>query len=726
VGWKLWSGETTENYFTLFVPNDHVPDILSLKVLLGIPELRLMDTKAALPAVMQAVAFDFHTAPIVPPIFPPFVVHRDLLYRAKGDPAEFYVWGTTREGLWKVEPPVDDSDKSHTSETGAATHDVAVAFQELLGAHDTYFLEASLIGEDIVEPNGNHAAWASHSRQDLPPIAEEVLAWLIGHVTDDPANALTFARSDPARVSELGLACKYWDEPKSIHTDESGDNAYFGTLIRVLESVLPTGAGEASSPELHLAATNFLLAARLGDSTWMLFPRTLAVYSRTYFPFTTLLQSPADLRHEPFRIRGREFPQDLDDYIAARRFLEYCRLTQFTQVDISDLADPRPEVESQTGSVLRLRVPYVAFGDVVEERRKKKSLGTDVDDELGIRSLCYMRLLPSPSADLPPTPVGQNQLGGRTKISSVQPLLYVFAHSPAPHWFAPTDSGDWAIRSTQWLRDVPSGAVSSLWTVAHNEWERRTTLANMVRELREKRADDEIVAATTERLGAVADKAHTVLFLEILSSYTPESEPLSALIESFTVGARSCAITEYRLGGDSYDDKATFLRAVKESSLGRRRFRIDRVKLHKVLQAVAGNAAERGRGAEAHAAVLATREITDQRLVGIALLNRLPRSIVPTISQYRRHRQLVPDHYTQPGSFAPRGMGLFLSRVALRAMTQEGDGDLVWLRVSLRRAGDDAEHANRPVKQDPKDGSLIPWCVEDYRNVWEAMLCLSS
>lgn len=751
VRWKLWPGERHWNYFTLFVPDDAPTDLLSLKVLLGVSDVSLVeDAEEIDDETIRTHLVPTLAPPTVPPVFPPFVVHRDLLWHNADEPPGFYLWGTTNDGLWEVNCPSDSSE-----DEGSRSHcDVSAAFQELLGEYDTYFLEPSILGPHPTPPSSNDAAWQSCSRQDLPPIAEQVLSWLIQVGSESP-DKLDFMLSD-RQIKDTSDDESYWSWSKAERDEQCGDNAYFAEIARLLSPLMQDArlAGHRGRGSLHrLAAVNPMLAAGFGQSTWMLFPQTLTVYSRTFFPFAMGTSETGSLREGDIRLqpflpggsRGGHW-NVIDRYLATRRFLAYCRLTQFAQVDITDLADPRPYSPSQTATVLRGGKHYAAFKDIRDLRGTDEgSLGNEVDDELGIRSHCYVRLLPTGIDELAaevPTP----QQAFARLSTAYQPLLYIFAHSLFREWFQPILEHVEELKTLQ--QQVPIVAATSLWILSHNEWERRTTLAHMVHELRQKASAsaDDAVSEFTDALGVAVDKAHTILFLEILSSYSPRLTSLKKLISDFTERSLQCALT-FAVDHLPETSRSRFLSNLSAAPINDQRFLVDADKLEKVLLAIDSNAAERasgtGRkgGSPPHARlVVETRE--RERLVGISLRNDLPSNRLPTVHQYRRSRQLVPDHYLIErgnGVLEPRGIGVFLARVALREITMRvadrirtpnrrespivPEPNPVWLRVSLIRLQIGTRPA-RPVVRRESEGALSPRSLLEYRPTWEATLCL--
>ena len=714
-------------YFTIFVSGDTVPDEQSLTAFVGLSDVSLIGNRNQLPwgikgHEISTVKGDFF---VLPPLFPPFVVDRRLLFRQRGIDSPFFLWGTTGKGLWRVKCPEEDLGRG----IKADTDDVSLGFEDLLGEFDPYFFEAGALPPDSIPPNGNRAAWDACRRHDLPPVAEDVLGALSSIAYDSKAFKFLFS---PLDASQLTQAEAYWAQTKTPDAIDAGDNAFFASLCADYRQRIADGImNEEAALQAKLGLTNFMLVARVGESSWMMFAQTLTVYSALFYPFLGNAfcydKVDADDRFKAFwpaTLPDSEVPFEVLRYLAIRRFLEYARLTQYAQVDITDLADLRANKKSQTAYALWTGVLYKSYSDVVEERKGRKSLGVPVDDELGIRSLCFLRL----------TPFGFDAYPGTPDDGAPATLLYLFAHSPVANWFAADESVFGETESIARLQKCVSHFdVRALWSISNIEWERRTTLDSMVRELSEKTKKDNKLRGLVNSLGTLG---HTALFLAILLAYEPAPVTIAELVDELPWHMFVGDPFEIRsIPRVTFEERSKFLEALSVREVGRETYRVDAGKIVGVLTELVRNAQTRvsdladGREPPPAPHLLVTvSELELEEVVGIALTNTLSPSRFLSIDAYRRSRQQVPDHYGESDDAVPKGLGVYLARAALRLRASASQratdsGDRAWLRITLRR---DAEGA-RPVATTAAEGGteLIPAKVSAYRNSWEAMLCLN-
>jgi hypothetical protein len=697
--WKL-SPLGTWAPVTVFVPGNADIDFLMLQSTLGVAVIEPVSRR-------DVQALTGFQPGAMPPVFLPAVVDQRLLTLPAADGNGVFVSGLTERGLYRL---FLDADGHQT---------VRGIFRHLLGEFDEFQADEG--------DNGN-------SSSVLTPIFEPMMGAIL---TDDLAGDQGTKRhlwrglfnwtKDLSRDAEEDIG--YWMRRKEAGGDlrEAGDNRFFGRFCSHLLAQWRNAATDDDKLRVFLAGTNLMLVVRAASMTRMVFPLAITTYDRSFFPFVP--RQPQLDRWCFYDVWGHDSPAGFAKAVfeGHREHLRYCRLTQYTQVDISFVGDPRRGSHSQTGRALREGRLYCSWPDNVHARKRGLAAGQDVDEDLGIRSLFYLRLFPAGLQDL----TGEEQ----------QSSIYLFGVSPFSRWFfdpfpeSPPANDVGLLRNERKLggKAIQADHSHLLLRLSRELQSRVTTLRGPAQLMGDREAaeldkqlyvfDDLRRTARDEsqmNIRVMATKTEHRVWWRILLDYDPADCSLRDILEQF----------RYENGNGIKGDRLSpRMFAVLDSG--------DDFTVHAdsrcVLQLLGmlwKNCDDHG---DASTCEIRMGRLAEERAVYLSIVNRL-RGGCLDIRSYQRLRQRFPHSPAITSSPTPdvegsrRGFGLLMVHLAFadrhgRAAAKDQVGErAIWIEYGLKRATlSEGRFAVRPVSQSP-DGGIVASDITALRTHWESII----
>lgn len=702
--WKL-SPLAAWTPLTVFVPGDTDEiDFLMLQSSLGVAAVELLPRKD----VRRITGF----APgAMPPVFLPAVVDQRLIDAPdKNGAGEIFVSGLTEGGLYRL-----------FTQPGS-TNGNRLIFGHLLGEFDEFLPEMS-----------------GCVRNPQPVLSTPLFEPLMGALLGGD-----FAAVDGSNVNlwrelfnwskdfgaDLEDDVGYWARRKDMSADrkEAGDNDFFARMCQAIARDACNAHTDEEKLRAFLAGTNLMLVVRAGSMTRMVFPLAITVYERFFFPFAARESRPSGWNL--YELWGHQHHHDFTKTapLNRREFLRYCRLTQYTQVDISFVGDPRRGSKSQTARTLREGVFYRASDDNIQERKRGEAAGQDVDEELGIRSLFYLRLFPPGSGDL--------------DEDKHHASIYLFGISPFSRWFFnPFSSPPPEVNPSEWKIER-----ANRWKTARLK--RNHPLYGLSQKLQHRVAAVRGLAQLMGNQEAVELKKQTYVFDDLRRTAQKEARmDVRELVTKMPHGvwwhilldyhATKCSlkklVEQFRKSGLGYQaGKACptlfrLLTAPDDESVY-----ADADCIVQILRELWQNCSEHG---DAEHCEIHIGRWDEEGACYLALSNQLQGNC-PDINSYLRLRQRFPHSSFDKGSAGngenrpPRGFFLLMTDLAFAARAEPGAEATdaapvdVWIAYGLKRSlvPGTPPYVMRPVARRP-DGSLGAAPVGTIWKEWETRIC---